>query len=378
MTNSEHNNKDQLILLYGGRSGEHEISMISAGYVYRTLDKEKYDVTPIWINHSGRWFLTDKKTLSEYKNENGALPRGSIPCALRHSENGAPVLSTDSGETRIVNFAFNLLHGTYGEDGRMQGFLDTLGIPSSGSGVAGSVLNINKIVTKKILKASGIPQVNFEGMTKEQYQNSPEQSIEWIEKNLRYPIFTKPVSLGSSVGISKCKNREELKNGIENAFDFDNQIILEEGKRVRELEAAVLGNLENIRISEVGEIIVKSEFYSYDAKYSDPDAAQLQIPAIIPPKLKAEMEELIRKTCFLLQCEGYARVDLFFDENEERLYFNEINTIPGFTMASMFPRLWRAAGMKDSEVIDEIVRLGYERFQKNARLNYEYQGAVQI
>ncbi len=308
-------------VLFGGRSAEHEVSINSAKNVIIALDKGKYNITPIKINKDGKFDLNQMKKF---------------------------------------DVIFPLLHGPFGEDGSMQGLLKLAGVPYVGAGVLGSAVGMDKDVMKRLLKEAGIPIGKFITL-----RNNEKIDFHKVKKDLGMPIFIKPANMGSSVGVSKVRNEQEFNDATKEAFTFDTKIIIEEFIDGREIECAVLGN-ENPVVSIPGEIIANQEFYSYNAKYVD-EGYRIEIPAKIDKKTTKKVQELALKVFKTLSCEGLGRVDSFVKKNGQVLV-NEINTIPGFTDISMYPKLWEASGVSQTELLDKLIDLAIERFNKEKKL----------
>lgn len=333
----------KLGVFFGGQSGEHEVSLASGAAVIKAVDQTKYQVVPIGITRKGEWLFYDGPVDKiEYGN---------------WEKKGKPVDISKLKE--MIDFAFPVLHGTNGEDGKIQGLFEMLDIPYAGCGVLSSAINMDKAFTKDIFLQYGIPTAK--------YILTKEGSEEEIAEKLGFPIFVKPANAGSSVGVSKAKNLEELKAAILLAKKYDDRIVCEEAIDAREIETGVIGNKEPIA-AEVGEIVVASDFYDYKAKYTDDAGTMLDIPAKISEETKAEVREMAIKAYKALDCSGFARVDFFLDRKTGKLLANELNTIPGFTRYSMFPLLWKKKGLGFSELIDKIIEYGYERYNdKNNR-----------
>ncbi len=364
--------KINLALIHGGRSGEHEVSLVSAAYVLRSLAPEKYNVHPVRIDHDGRWFKVSLDAAKAAADQ-GSLPKtGGSPCALVNRGAG-PVLEVrgDADEDIALDFAFPMLHGTFGEDGRMQGLFEALNLPFAGSGTAGSAMAMDKIAARRICAALDIPQPDFRELSKTEFAAAGPTRMSEIASALNFPLFVKPANLGSSVGVSKAVNLDELQRALEEAFKFDHRAIIEVGMDVRELEVGVLGNTE-ASLSTIGEVIVHANFYSYDAKYENEQDYDVQVPADIPANIEKQMRETAVQAYHALNCAGFARADFFYVEDENRLYFNEINTIPGCTPISMFPRLWKHAGVDGPELMDRIVEFGLERHRRDGALTYNF------
>ena len=353
-------------ILFGGRSAEHEVSLQSAKNIIDAIDTDKYEIVLIGIDKKGQWHLnedsrfllpTAKSRLPELsdKGENLALVPG------QQDEQ----LVALSGEQRLgsLDVIFPVLHGPFGEDGTIQGLLKLANIAFVGADVLGSAVGMDKDVMKRLLRDAGIPIARFVAANR---YSSKEIGFDEAQARLGLPLFVKPANLGSSVGISKVKDREGFERAVREAFDYDHKILIEECIKGREIECSVLGN-DNPVASVPGEILPRHEFYSYEAKYLDENGAALEIPAKLPPETSERIRELAIKTFTMLCCEGMARVDFFLRNNEE-IIVNEINTIPGFTRISMYPRLWEASGISYGQLIDRLIQLALERFQREQRL----------
>ena len=377
--------KKKVAILFGGRSGEHEVSILSAISVYKALNKSKFDVTLVGIDKAGRWLMPDETRvlahqenprllkLNQEKESFSLVPFESKSqiVAVQTSGTGPLVLTPQAGFDVIVP----ILHGTYGEDGTIQGLLELSNIPYVGSGVLGSALGMDKDVCKRLLKAEDIPVVPWLSVRREDFDQNPNGIIEKAVKDLGLPFFVKPANMGSSVGVHKIKNIGEANSQILDSFKYDNKILIEKAVEARELECSVLGN-HNPKASIVGEVIPQHEFYSYEAKYIDENGAQLEIPA---KDLSAQHIEQIQnysvRAFKALECSGMARVDFFLDKKSGQLYLNEINTIPGFTKISMYPKLWEASGKPYSVLLEELIELAFERHQMKNRLltNFDFE-----
>lgn len=367
-------------LIFGGKSGEHEVSVASAMSVYSALDKQKYDVTLIGIDPAGRWLLPDQaRLLAQRENprliklnkENATV--SLVPYA--HSQQLIPVEAKSVSVTGF-DVIFPILHGTYGEDGTMQGLLELAEIPYVGSGVLGSSICMDKEIARTLLKAAGIPVVPTLTAHRYEFEDGFDALLEKAEKQLGYPYFVKPANMGSSVGVHKAKDRVGARKAIADAFLYDLKILLEHGVDARELECSVLGN-ERPRASIVGEIVPHHEFYSYEAKYMDENGADLCIPAKdLDPSLIEKIQKYSVEAFRALECRGLARVDFFLDRKTGELFLNELNTLPGFTKISMYPKLWEASGLPYPKLLDELIRLAIEYHEKKSKLKttYEPQG----
>lgn len=346
--------KKTLGIIYGGKSSEHEVSLRTAFSIMEAVDYDRYELIPVYIDLTGRWF------------------KGNV---LRKAPQDVDSLRFTSGEDFSVfalkdevDIFFPVVHGPYGEDGRLQGMLEMLDIPYVGSGVLGSALGMDKVMMKNVFSFHSLPQCNYLWYTRNQIASDKEQVMEEIERVLGYPSFVKPANLGSSVGISKAKDRKDLSAALDLAASFDRKVIVEEFIAGRELEIGILGNEKgDLRTSVVGEIIPAGEFYDYAAKYKN-IGTRLEIPAKVGQDVVRRMEALAKQAYLALECAGLARVDFFWDEESDRLYINEINTLPGFTPFSMYPLLFKEAGVSYQELIETLIKLGleaYEERQKN-------------
>lgn len=357
-------------VIFGGRSGEHEVSLRSARSVIAALDPNKYEVVPVGITREGRWVAATADALT-------AGPRNDARSATLLPEPGEQALMTvDPASSSLSVFAeldvvFPVLHGPYGEDGTIQGLLELAGLPYVGAGVVGSAVGMDKAIFKQVMVACGLPVLPWVLVTRDRWRREPDAVIAAVESALPYPVFSKPVNLGSSVGISKCRTRDELRAGLDEAARFDRRLIIEQGiDHARELEVAVLGNDDPIA-SIVGEIRPRREFYDYVAKYmAEPgseDESELLIPADISPEMSNAIRDLAVGAYKAIDCAGLGRVDLLLDAHGGQLYLNEINTIPGFTDISMYPKLWEATGVPYGELLDRLIDLALERHRDKAQ-----------
>ncbi len=336
----------RVLLLAGGQSEEHEVSLNSAKSILSALPKNKFAVTTTVISRQGRW-LPSTETVQ-------ALERGS-------AASGGDLVLQRANDATQYDVVFPILHGPFGEDGTVQGLLKLAGIPCVGSGVLGSAVCMDKLMTKAVLAAHNIPQVNYVGVTKSEWTSNPEKVLARIAK-LSLPVFVKPANLGSSVGISKCKTEPELRAGLVLAFQHDRRVIVEAmagSHKPRELEVAILGNDKAIA-SPVGELTFATEFYDYQTKYTD-GQAEMHIPANVPVEISERIRVLALQAFELLDCAGLARIDFFYTPETGDVFLNEVNTMPGFTRTSMYPKLMEAAGVSYPELVSRLVELGLER-----------------
>lgn len=357
------NKKIKVGVLFGGKSAEHEVSLRSAENVCNALDKNKYEVVLIGIDKTGKWILgnssiklLDKTNPKLYKLNSA----NTHDVALVPEGKGEISNLNNTGSKTSIDVVFPVLHGPFGEDGTVQGLLKLANIPFVGASVLGSAVGMDKDVMKRLLRDAGIPIGKFITL-----KYGEKITFEKARKDLGLPLFIKPANMGSSVGVSKVKNKNEFRKAIKDAFQFDTKIIIEEFINGREIECAVLGN-DKPKASIPGEIIANQEFYSYDAKYIDEGSVAV-ISAKISKKEIKEIQELAVKTFKTLSCEGFGRVDSFLTKSG-KVYVNEINTIPGFTSISMYPKLWEASGLPLPKLLDKLIELAFERFEKEQKL----------
>ena len=359
-------------VLFGGKSAEHEISLLSARNVVESIDREKYDVVLIGVDKMGQWSLSDGARLLQEANPN-RLPglkeggEGEGVTLVPTSGGGELLRTSDRGAAPQVDVIFPVLHGPFGEDGTVQGLLKLADIPFVGASVLGSAVAMDKDVMKRLLRDAGIPIPAFLAVNRSERSDL---SYGGIADQLGVPFFMKPANLGSSVGISKVHEEGEFLPAIADAFAYDDKILIEENIPGREIECSVLGNEDPIA-SGLGEIIPQHEFYSYEAKYLDENGAILKIPAELPGDVVKQVQEVAIKGFKVLCCEGMARVDLFLTEKNE-VVLNELNTIPGFTRISMYPKLWEASGVSYTELIDRLIQLAIERYEREQKLKTSY------
>ncbi|MDR1353684.1 MAG: D-alanine--D-alanine ligase [Treponema sp.] len=359
-------------ILFGGKSAEHEVSLQSAKNVYEALDREKFEPVLIGIDKSGRWLLNDKTRflLNADDPKHISLNQDSRAVALTPQSGGLISGLADRRDEGAVDVVFPILHGPFGEDGTVQGLLKLADVPFVGTGVLASAAGMDKDVMKRLLRDGGVPIGRFAVIRS--HESPPDYKT--VTEKLGSPLFIKPSNMGSSVGISKAHSEEEYHAGLKEAFLYDRKIILEEFIQGRELECAVLGN-EEPAASVPGEVISTHEFYSYNAKYLDENGAALEIPARLPPSVTAQVQSLAVKTYQVLDCEGLSRVDFFLRENGQ-LLVNEINTMPGFTRISMYPKLWEATGISYTDLITRLIDLAIARYEKERNLKTDYERGV--
>ena len=360
--------KINVAILFGGKSAEHEVSLQSAKNVFEAINREKYNVIFIGIDKTGKWLLNDgsKILLNSENPKLIKLNKKSDPVALVPQSSGKISSLTKDESNLKVDVVFPILHGPFGEDGTVQGLLKLANVPFVGAGVLGSAVGMDKDVMKRLLRDAGIPIGKF--ITVKIEDTIPD--FKEIKNTLGIPFFIKPANMGSSIGISKIHNKKEYLEKTREAFKYDTKILIEEFIKGREIECSVLGN-ENPAASIPGEVKSNHEFYSYDAKYIDENGAVLEIPANIPQIKVNKIQELAVKTFKTLVCEGLARVDFFLKDNGD-IFVNEINTIPGFTKISMYPKLWEASGISYTELIDRLIQLAIDRFKKEQKLSTNF------
>lgn len=362
--------KIRLGLLFGGRSGEHDVSLTSAASVLQALDPAKYEVVPIGITREGHWRVGSGalKLLPEVLESGQAItpavdPTGPklipLPSALRAAD-----------PRPEVDVIFPLLHGTFGEDGTVQGLLEMANLPYVGAGVLGSAAGMDKDVMKRLFRDAGLPVVPWEVVLRRDWEQDPAGVRKRLEKRIRYPLFVKPANLGSSVGISKVHRAKELAAALDLAARYDRKILVEKAVNGREIECSVLGN-DSPQASVPGEVVPVNEFYDYEAKYLK-EGSELIIPARLTPRQTERVRELAVRAFQAIDCAGMARVDFLMERQGGKILVNEINTIPGFTPISMYPKLWEASGVPYARLLDRLIELALERHQEKARTRYEY------
>ncbi|WP_208320828.1 D-alanine--D-alanine ligase [Alicyclobacillus sacchari] len=367
-------------VIFGGKSGEHEVSLQSAKSVMDALDPLQYTIVPIGITRDGRWQVgkgaikaletakvaESKGTTQSPKNYINSTVGGLTPASTTRSVDMLPPALVNE-----IDVAIPVLHGTYGEDGSIQGLLELVGVPYVGAGILASAVGLDKIVMKQMFAAVGIPQVRYVAFTRSQWRTNPEELLDLVERQLAYPCFVKPANLGSSVGISKVKSREQLAEAIALAAQYDRKMIVEQGLDVREIEVAVLGN-DRPMVSVAGEIIPSNEFYDYEAKYVG-GHSKLIIPAELSDEQREKVEHYAVAAFQAIDCSGLARVDFFIERATGRVLVNEINTMPGFTRYSMYPKLWEASGMSYGKLLDHLIQLALERHAEREQTVHTYE-----
>ncbi len=385
-------------ILFGGRSGEHEVSLLSAASVLNAIDKNKYEVVPIGITKEGRWLTAGDAELllrgqgDAHSNLRAGDPEATPGAAVLASGHAVVVppepqrpggslaafqteaLTRRASDRAInVDIIFPVLHGTFGEDGTIQGLFELADIAYVGAGVLGSAAGMDKDVMKSLFRAAGLPIVKHVTVLRSDWEAAPKKVQKLVESKLKYPVFVKPANLGSSVGISKARDRKELAPAMEEAAKFDRKIVIEEGvggkkHKAREIEVSVLGN-DQPAASVPGEIVPGKEFYDYTAKYVD-EGSQLIIPAKLSKAETKKIKQLAVSAFQAVDCSGLARVDFLMDPKNRKIYLNEINTMPGFTAISMYPKLWAASGLGYPELIERLIQLGQERHEEKKKNQY--------
>ena len=350
--------KLNVALIFGGKSGEHEVSLMSASSVYKYIDKDKYNVMTIGITKEGRWLYCEGNEENIKNGEWVNLAKKNVEINLVPCGNKEVGILFEDGKVEKIDILFPVLHGPYGEDGTIQGLFEISQIPYIGCGVLASSVGMDKLICKKVFTEIGLPQVNYTDTNKWQFINDSEGELNKIESKLNYPIFVKPANLGSSVGISKATNRKELLEGINEALRYDSRIVLEQGIDAREIEVAVLGNNE-VKASIAGEIKPAKDFYDYNDKYLD-GASTYDIPAKISEEDMNYIREKAIQAFKGIDGKGLSRVDFFKDKNSGEIFINEINTLPGFTNISMYPKMWEATGLEYTKLIDELIKLAID------------------
>jgi len=340
-------------VIFGGQSGEHEVSLTSAQGIMAAMNRDKYEIVPIGITKSGQW-LTGNDVHRQLLEMAAAHPM--IAPKIQPPAQALTLTMPQIGPLDVV---FPVLHGTFGEDGTVQGLFELLGIPYVGSGVAASAVTMDKALSKDIFRSHGLPIVIHRVFLRQQWQQNPDIVITECEAAMPYPMFVKPANLGSSVGVHKANNRDALRAGLTDAARYDRKLIVEQGLDAREIEVSVLGNDHPIA-SLPGEIIPSREFYSYAAKYLD-QSSELLIPAPVSPEYVELFQKLAVMAFQALDCAGLARCDFLLDKQTGEVFVNELNTMPGFTPISMYPKLWAASGLSYSELIDRLITLALER-----------------
>lgn len=376
--------RKRVAVVFGGKSGEHEVSIQSAKSVLASLDPMKYEAVPIFVSKSGEWFAGRQAAAvlepPDFQTNTPVIDDTTsavTPESIRPQVTVPMITNQPAGElvpsmlVEEIDVVLPILHGSNGEDGTIQGLLEVLDLPYAGAGVLASAVGMDKIFMKTVFAAAGLPQVDYTFFTRKQWQNNQAEVLARVEQRLNYPCFVKPANLGSSVGISKAKNRAQLQAAIDEATKYDRKVIVEEGREVREIEVAVLGNDEP-KASLPGEVIPSAEFYDYEAKYLAGDS-ELVIPANLSAEQAEKVRELAIRAFLAVDCSGLARVDFFVDKSSGQILLNEINTMPGFTQISMYPKLWEATGLPYSVLIDKLIELALLRHAEKSQNVTDFQ-----
>lgn len=363
--------KKKVLLVFGGRSAEHEISLLSAKNVAAALDRKIYELELVGISQEGTWYsFPDEKVFEKCKSlSDSKVPAEAEKCSLI-CQNGKPHLySLKSSQAKAIDIAFPIMHGTFGEDGCIQGLFKMMNLAFVGCGLFGSSAGMDKEVMKRIFREAGVPSARSLLLTPQKPSNYQD-----LSRDLGSPFFIKPANMGSSVGVHKIKSAADFETKIKDAFLYDHKVLAEEFVDGREIECAVLGHNSAPKASVCGEIIPQHEFYSYEAKYLDDNGAALKIPAELSTDTQKKIQEIAKKTFQVMGCEGLTRVDFFLKKNGD-IYVNEINTIPGFTKISMYPKMWEASGLSYTPLISELLQLGFENFEREQSLLTKFPGA---
>ncbi len=360
--------KQNLVLLFGGRSSEHEVSIMSGNSIFQAIDKDKYEVYPVAITKDGRW-LSPKISTQVLKDgkiiDASAAESEQIALVFEPGQSNLVGIKGDLSVKIKIDLVFPILHGPFGEDGTLQGLLEMAGLPYVGAGVTASAVGMDKAIMKDLFAVKGLPQAKYSVVTRHALETDLEKVIDKLEETFEYPCFVKPANLGSSVGISKVHNREEMPEALKKAAEHDRKMIVEEFVDARELEVSVLGN-DIYEASIAGEIIPSKEFYDYEAKYLSDDS-RLLIPAPLNEEKMGEIRKLAIQAYQAIDCQGFARVDFFMEQHSEKIMVNEINTLPGFTRISMYPKLWEASGFSYPKLVDRLIELALERYHDMKR-----------
>lgn len=349
--------KLNIALLFGGMSSEHEVSRVSSAAIYDNLDREKYEIYKVGMTKDGRWFLTEASS-DQMRDGSWENLAGNVPAYISPDRNSQGLVTPEG--VLPVDCVFLGVHGRNCEDGVLQGLLELSGIPYTGPGVTSSACSMDKSVTKLIAAKAGIDQADFELITRRDVEEDLNGACDRVEKHFNgvYPFFIKPANEGSSVGISKAHNRDELAAGLVNAAGYDSKILVEETIKGREIETAVLGN-DELEVARIGEVLAANEFYDYEAKYADIGSETVMVDDI-SPELEERIKETSKAVFRAMGCNGYSRIDFFLTE-DERIILNELNTLPGFTSISMYPAMWQASGLSYSELLDRIIELAMNK-----------------
>lgn len=350
----------KLAVIFGGRSGEHEVSLVSASSIVKAVNEREYEVLQIGITLEGKW-LTGENCLEKFKKSDF----DGLKELFVSTDPTRKGFILEDGEFLSVDVVFPVLHGPFGEDGTIQGMFEMMNVPYVGCGVLASSTAMDKLQCKAIWEAFGLPVVPYIGISRNEWEKDKESVVKRVKEKFESPLFVKPANMGSSVGITKVKNMEDLADAIDEAAKYDSRILIEEGLDVREIECAVIGN-EEVEASPLGEIIVGGEFYDFNDKYVD-GVSSTQIPADIDEELTKKIRDISVNAFKLLDCSGLSRVDSFVVRGSGEVYLNEINTMPGFTSISMYPKMMEAHGIPYGALVDKLIKLAFERFEDKER-----------
>src|SRR6266404_6606528 len=367
--------KLRVAVLYGGRSGEHEVSLQSAASVITHLDRNRFEIVPVAIDKQGRWHLNDISLLEGKKSLPVFKDAPSVVLPPNSADTSALVGLGGSGAAKAIDVVFPVVHGPLCEDGTIQGLLELADVPYVGCGVLASAVAMDKEMTKRVVRDAGLPIVSYVSLKHELWKKEEQQTAKRIEKELGYPVFVKPANLGSSVGVHKVREQSRLNIALEDAFKYDTKVLVETAVNAREIEVSVLENPDgggDPLVSVPGEIDPTHEFYSYEAKYLDEKGATLIIPAKLDAEQTRRVQDVARRAFSALECEGMARVDTFLDRTSGEIFFNELNTIPGFTSISMYPKLWEASGINYQHLLSKLIDLAISRHKKRKTLVREF------
>lgn len=373
--------KIRVAVLFGGRSAEHEVSLQSAKNVIQFLDPKQFEIVPIGVDKQGSWFMGHDVFVKSLEHntvlrlEQDDLAWFTPEWAGKPAAKAADVMAKSENPLTKFDVVFPAMHGSFCEDGTLQGLLELANLPYVGSGVLSSAVGMDKDVSKRLAMNAGINVAPFIVIKQDVWNLHPERLIRIIEDKITYPVFVKPANTGSSIGITKVKSADALIPAVNEALRFDTKILVEKALNVQEIEIAVLQSLENSEepiVSVVGEIRPSHEFYSYQAKYLDDQGAELLIPATISTELQEKARAIAKELFITLDCEGMARIDLFLDKDTQKIYFNEVNTLPGFTKISMYPKLMEASGIKYSELLSHLIQLAMNRHVNKNKLCRSY------
>ncbi len=371
--------KIRVAVLYGGKSGEHEVSLRSGAFIIENLDRTRYEVIPVSIDKEGRWQWNDLKLIEESRSKALPIFQNAPEMRLAAQTDGRASLEPlgkGAESMRDIDVVFPIMHGPLCEDGTLQGLLELAEVAYVGAGVLGSALGMDKDVSKRVVSAAGIPVAPYITSLKEVFEEDPSEAVHRAKEHLKLPVFVKPCNMGSSVGVKKVKSWDDLEAALRDSFQYDTKVLVEQGVNAREIEVAALEEKRGRPfISVPCEIITsgKHEFYSYEAKYLDDDGARFEIPAKLEKSEVIRVQQLAQDAFLALECSGMARIDFFLDRDTGKFYFNEINTIPGFTSISMYPRLMEASGIKPKDLLSRLLEIALKRHDARKKLKRDFQ-----